>query len=72
MLLAVNGPSEMETWHLEDVIVSAVCLLQEYNRCPIGISQVTYDFEFGGGEALDVELEHWKTTVFDCRDDRAS
>lgn len=43
-----------------------------YNRCPIGIGQVMYDFEFGSGKALDIELEHWQTTVFDGRDDCTS
>ena len=58
MLLAVDGPSEMEPRDLEDVIRCAVCLLQEQDRCPVGISQVTKDFEFGGGKALDIELKH--------------
>ena len=65
----VDGPSEMEPRHLEDVISCAVCLLQEHHRCPVGISQVTHNLEFGGGKALDIELEHWQASVFDGRND---
>ncbi len=54
----MDGPSEVEPRQPEDVVICAVGLLKEDGCCVTGVSKVAYDLQFGGGEALDVELKH--------------
>ena len=58
MLFAVDGSSKLETRQFEDVVTITVCLLEEDGCCFVGLSEMVDNFQFGGGEALYVKLEH--------------
>ena len=52
------GPSEEEPRQFEVVVRNPVCLLQENSCYLVGIGEMSDDFKFGDGKALDVKLEH--------------
>ena len=60
----------MEPGQPEEVCFFTVCLLKEDGCDFVGVGEVAYDVQFGGGEALDIQLEHCQALTFDGRDGR--
>ena len=58
MLFTVDGARKLETGQFEDVVSVTVCLLEEDGCYFVGVSKMADDFQFGGGEALYIKLEH--------------
>lgn len=70
MLPAEDGASEVEPGQPEDFCFSTVRLLKEDGCNFVGVGEVVYDVQFGGGEALGIQLEHCQTLTLDGRDGR--
>ena len=54
MLPAEDRAGEVEPGQPEKVCFSTVRLLKEDGRDFMGVGEVAYDVQFGGGEALDI------------------